>query len=126
MTGLSCVHPLPKLFATAWELNTSVIDTARATGTRTLPPEFYDLVCFGDLAERVAESLTKGDRVVVVGRLEEDRYTARDGTERTTAKLVADDIGASLRFATVKVERVGRTTPPEPEPEGYGYSEEPW
>jgi single-strand DNA-binding protein len=91
-----------------------------------LPPEFYDLVCFGDLAERVAESLKKGDRVVVVGRLEEDHYTARDGTERTTAKLVADDIGASLRFATLNVERVRRTTPPEPEPEGYGYSEEPF
>ena len=42
-----------------------------------LPTEFYDLVCFGELAEHVAECLHTGDRVVVVGRLEEDKYTGR-------------------------------------------------
>lgn len=88
-----------------------------------LPTEFYDLVCFGDLAEHVAESLSKGDRVVVVGRLEEDRYSAQDGTERTTTKLVADDIGVSLRFATVSVERIERKAPA-PSGGGYGFSQE--
>jgi single-strand DNA-binding protein len=113
---------------TAWASSGLAVNrrTRKDDGTfEDLLPEFYDLVCFGDLAEHVAESLTKGDRVVVAGRLEEDRYTARDGTERTTAKLVADDIGASLRFATLNVERVERTAPVR-KPDGYGYSEEPF
>jgi single-strand DNA-binding protein len=72
------------------------------------PPEFYDLVCFGDLAENVAQVLAKGTRVVCVGKLEADTWTQADGTERATHKLVCDDIGASLRFATVKVTRTER------------------
>ena len=94
-------------------------------GYEELPPEFYELVCFGDLAERVAECLAKGDRVVVTGRVETETWTGHDGTERTTRKLVADDVGASLRFAAVTVERTRRSGPSEPE-EGYGCSEEPF
>lgn len=91
-----------------------------------LPPEFYDLVCFGDLAEHVAECLHKGDRVVVVGRLEESSYSASDGTARTTTKLLADDIGASLRFATAQVTKVVRKSACASDSESYGFSEEPF
>lgn len=91
-----------------------------------LPTEFLDLVCFGDLAEHVAECLHKGDRVVVVGRFEESSYSASDGTERTTTKLLADDIGASLRFAALEVSKVIRTSASASDTESYGFSEEPF
>jgi single-strand DNA-binding protein len=76
-----------------------------------LPPEFYEIVCFGDLAENVATCLAKGDRVVVVGRVEKDTWTGRDGQCRTTQKIVADDIGTSLRRGTVEVNRTRRRGP---------------
>jgi single-strand DNA-binding protein len=79
-------------------------------GTWTdLPPEFFDVVAFGQLAESVAECLAKGDRVIVVGRLESETWTGRDGKERTTDKIVADEVGPSLRHGTVQVDRVART-----------------
>jgi single-strand DNA-binding protein len=90
-----------------------------------LPTEFYDLVCFGELAEHVAESLRKGDRVVAVGRIEEERWSGKDGSERTTTKLVAEEVGPSLRFATATVERTERKGPAAPATDN-GYSEEPW
>ena len=88
-----------------------------------LPAEFYELVCFGDLAEHVAECLSKGDRVVVTGRVETETWTGHDGTERTTTKLVADDLGVSLRFATVTLARTEHRSPADG---GYGCSEEPF
>lgn len=85
---------------------------------------FYDLVCFGDLAEHVA-NLTKGTRVVAYGKLETEEWTAKDGTERTTDKLIADEVGASLRFATVEVHRRSRQGPGETMG-GYDDDEEPF
>ena len=70
--------------------------------------EFYDLVCFGDLAEHVAECLAKGDRVIACGREEQETWTGRDGAERTTRKLLADDLGVSLRFGVARLERTER------------------
>lgn len=61
-------------------------------------PEFYDVVAFGSLAENACEVLHRGSRVVVVGRVEEDRWTGKDGHERITNKLIADAIGPDLRF----------------------------
>ena len=96
----------------AWTTTAIAVDRrARAEdGTwENLPPEFYDVVCFGDLAENVASSLSKGDRVVVVGKVEEQPWTGRDGVERIGRKLVADEIGASLRHGTVEVNRTTRS-----------------
>ncbi len=89
-----------------------------------LPAEFYQLTCFGDLAEHVAESLAEGDRVVASGKLELETWTGRDGTERTTTKLLADDIGPSLRFATATVNRVQRRGPSDAA--AYADGEEPF
>jgi single-strand DNA-binding protein len=69
---------------------------------------FFDIVCWRDLAENVALSLTKGARVVVTGRLEQRSWETEDGETRTKVELVADDIGASLRFATVDIHKVQR------------------
>ena len=59
-------------------------------------------------AENVAESLTKGTRVIVVGRLRQRSYE-KDGQTRTSYELDVDDIGPALRTAKAKIERVQRT-----------------
>ena len=76
-----------------------------------LPAEFYELVAFGDTAEHLAESLGKGDRVLATGRIEVDTWTTRDGEERTTTKLVCDEVGPSLRYTSVEVRRTARKGP---------------
>lgn len=73
---------------------------------------FFDAVCWRDLAEHVAESVTKGCRVVVVGRLEQREYEARDGSKRNVVEVVADEVAPSLRWATAEVTRAERTDRP--------------
>ncbi|HVB27381.1 MAG TPA: single-stranded DNA-binding protein [Mycobacteriales bacterium] len=89
------------------------------------PPEFFELVCFGDTASHVAESIGKGDRVIACGKVEEDTWTAKDGTERVAVKIVADEVGASLRFASVGVSRAERRTA-EGAPEDAPAEPDPW
>ena len=59
-------------------------------------------------AENVAESLTKGTRVIVSGRLRQRSYE-KDGEKRTTIELDVEEIGPSLRYATAKIAKVNRT-----------------
>ena len=59
-------------------------------------------------AENVAESLTKGTRVIVSGRLKQRSYETREGEKRTVMELEVEDVGPALRFATAKVNRVQR------------------
>ena len=61
-----------------------------------------------DAAENVAESLTKGTRVIVQGRLQQRSYTDREGNNRTSIELQVDEIGPSLRYATAKPTRTQR------------------
>ncbi|MGP9695366.1 single-stranded DNA-binding protein [Brachybacterium sp. AOP25-B2-12] len=61
-----------------------------------------------DAAENVAESLEKGARVVVQGRLKQRSYTDRDGNNRTSIDLDVDEVGPSLRYATAKPQRTQR------------------
>jgi len=69
---------------------------------------FFDVVTWRDLAENVALSLTKGMRVVVSGRLEQRSWETEEGDRRFKVEIVADEVGASLRFATVDVHRTER------------------
>jgi single-strand DNA-binding protein len=69
---------------------------------------FFDVVCWRELAENVALSLTRGARVVVSGRLEQRSWETDDGERRAKVEIVADDIGASLRFATTEIQKVER------------------
>ena len=69
---------------------------------------FFDVVCWRDLAENVALSLTKGMRVVVSGRLEQRSWETEDGEHRSKVEIVADEIGPSLRYATADVHRIER------------------
>jgi single-strand DNA-binding protein len=61
-----------------------------------------------DLAEHVAESLTKGQRVVATGRLKQRSYEDREGVKRTVVELDVDEIGPSLKYATAKVTKATR------------------
>ncbi|QZN87457.1 single-stranded DNA-binding protein [Cellulomonas sp. C5510] len=61
-----------------------------------------------EAAENVAESLTKGTRVVVVGNLVQRSYETREGEKRTAYELQVQEIGPSLRYATAKVTRTQR------------------
>lgn len=60
-------------------------------------------------AEHVAESLTRGARVIVQGRLKQRSYEDRDGVRRTVYELDVDDVGPSLKNATATVTKAGRT-----------------
>lgn len=59
------------------------------------------------LAENVAESLTRGSRVLVQGRLRQRSYETKEGEKRTVFELEVDEVGPSLKFATAKVDKAG-------------------
>lgn len=61
-------------------------------------------------AENVAESLTKGTRVIVQGRLKSRSYETREGEKRTVFEIDVEEVGPSLRSATAKVNRASRST----------------
>lgn len=61
-----------------------------------------------EAAENVAESLTRGSRVIVSGRLKQRSYETREGEKRTVVELEVDEIGPSLRYATAKVNKANR------------------
>ena len=102
---------------------------------------FFDCVCWGDLGTNVADSLGKGDRVIISGRLEQRSWETADGDKRSKIEIVADEIGPSLRWATAQVTKNERRGPGESAPAprqaaaatasadqggGYGFDEEPF
>jgi single-strand DNA-binding protein len=60
-------------------------------------------------AENVAESLTRGTRVVVTGRLKQRSFETKEGEKRTVIEMDVEDVGPALRYATAKVTRVQRS-----------------
>lgn len=69
---------------------------------------FLSCNCWRQMAENVAESLTKGMRVIVNGRLKQRSYENRDGENRTVFEIEVDEIGPSLKYATANVTRIPR------------------
>lgn len=70
------------------------------------PTEFHHVKVFGSLAENIAESLHKGDRVVVTGETATREFTPKGANEKVTVvDIVADMVGASLQWATVTITR---------------------
>lgn len=69
---------------------------------------WFNITVFNDLGENVAQSLTKGDRVIVVGRMEDNSWTDDEGKVHPRMELVADDVAPSLRWATAQVEKIKR------------------
>src|SRR5215467_7156267 len=70
---------------------------------------FFNVVAWRQLAENAGSSLQKGSRVTVTGRLEQRSWETEQGEKRSVTEIVADDIAASLRFATVEIHKVERT-----------------
>ena len=72
-------------------------------------PLFLACNIWRDAAEHVAESLQRGARVIVQGRLRQRSYETREGEKRTVYELEVDEIGPSLRYATAKVQKMTRS-----------------
>jgi single-strand DNA-binding protein len=66
---------------------------------------FFKVNVWRGQAEHLADSLSKGDRVMVTGRLRQRSWETPEGERRSVAEIEADEVGASLKFATAKVER---------------------
>ena len=73
----------------------------RRKSSGEVEPHLFDVACFGELAENVASSVEKGDRLIVFGTLNHQRWQADDGSNRSRVKVYADDVAISLRGATV-------------------------
>jgi len=72
-------------------------------------PLFLSCTVWRQAAEHVAESLQRGTRVIVSGRLRQRSYETREGEKRTVIELEVDEIGPSLRYATAKVQKMSRS-----------------
>jgi single-strand DNA-binding protein len=79
------------------------------SGRREQEASFFTVIVWRDQAEHAAQSLSKGSRVVVVGRLQQRSWTAEDGSARSTVEVVADELGPSLRWATATTARTTRS-----------------
>lgn len=82
---------------------------------------FLKCNCWRQLAENVSETITRGMRILVQGRLKQRSFETRDGEKRTVIELDVDDIGPSLRNATAKVNKVDRHGAPQSPP-----ANDPW
>lgn len=71
---------------------------------------FLDVVCWAQLAENVAESLEKGTRVIVTGRVQMRSWETAEGDKRSKIEIVADDVGPALKWATTVVTRNERSS----------------
>lgn len=70
---------------------------------------FFDVTSWREMAENVAESVQKGTRVIVTGRLEQRSWETNDGEKRSKIEIVADEVGPSLRYATAGVTKNERS-----------------
>jgi single-strand DNA-binding protein len=81
---------------------------------------FFTAILWREYAENVAESLRRGDRVLVTGRLSSRSYEAQDGTTRWVTEIQAEEICPSLRWAQAKVRKVTRKHEQQPVPATVG------
>ncbi len=86
-----------------------------------------------EAAENVAESLTRGSRVIVTGRLKQRSFETREGEKRTVVEVEVDEVGPSLRYATAKVNKASRgggggggNSRPAPSGGGNAPADDPW
>jgi len=103
---------------------------------------FFDVTAWNQMAENIGETITKGMRVVVYGRLDQRSWETQDGDKRSKVEIVADEVAPSLRWATAEVHRNprdgdgggfrsaggagGASRPVSNEPPAYDPNEEPF
>jgi single-strand DNA-binding protein len=73
-------------------------------------PLFLSCTVWRQAAENVTESLQRGARVIVSGRLRQRSYETKEGEKRTVMELEVDEVGPSLRYATAKVQKMSRSS----------------
>ena len=102
---------------------------------------FFDVTCWAQLGQNVSDTLVKGSRAIVTGRLEQRSWETDQGEKRSKVEIIADEVGPSLRWATAEITRNerreadgsgpsgggggGRAVPNEA-PAGYDPNEEPF
>jgi single-stranded DNA-binding protein len=79
-----------------------------ASGRREQEASFYAVIVWRDQAEHAVESLSRGSRVMVVGRLQQRSWTDQDGSARSTVEVLAEEPGPSRRWATATPSRAAR------------------
>jgi single-strand DNA-binding protein len=79
------------------------------SGRREQEASFFTVIVWRDQAEHAAQSLAKGSRVLVVGRLQQRTWTDQDGSARSLVEVVAEELGPSLRWATAITTRATRS-----------------
>ena len=89
-------------------------------------PLFMSCSAWRDMAENIAESLSKGARVVVTGRLRLSRWETPEGEKRQAFQLDVEDVGASLKYARAKVMKLTRQTAPGSGPAAAATPDDPW
>lgn len=72
---------------------------------------FFDVTCWRDLADNVSESVSKGDRVLIMGKLELQTWETPEGDKRSKIHIVADEVGAAMRWATVQITKTEKRGP---------------
>ena len=102
---------------------------------------FFDITCWAQLGQIVSDTLVKGSRAIVTGRLEQRSWETDQGDKRSKVEIIADEVGPSLRWATAEISKNerregdapagggggGSTRPvPNPAPAGYDPAEEPF
>jgi single-strand DNA-binding protein len=100
---------------------------------------FFDITCWAQLGQNVADTLVKGSRAIVTGRLEQRSWETDQGDKRSKVEIIADEVGPSLRWATAEITRnerregdapAGGGGAPRPvqnqAPAGYDPAEEPF
>ena len=108
--------------------NISVADSRRyqdRNGEWQEDTSFFRGTCWRDMAENVAESLTKGARVIISGRLRQRTWETNEGEKRSVVELDIQEIGPSLRWATASVTRTPRAGAGESDSYGGGGSTPP-
>ncbi|MBJ7381083.1 MAG: single-stranded DNA-binding protein [Acidimicrobiia bacterium] len=80
----------------------------KQTNEREERTSFFNVIVWGEMADHCSESLQKGNRVIVSGRLEQRSWETEQGEKRSIVEIAADEIGPSLRWATAEVKRTER------------------
>jgi single-strand DNA-binding protein len=113
ITGHLVQDPELRFTATGTPItNFSVADNRRRQDRTTAEwqetTSYFDVVAWSDLAQNVAESLKRGSRVTVTGRLEQRNWETTQGDQRSKVEIHALDVSASLRYATVEITKTNR------------------
>ncbi len=86
---------------------------------------FFRCTAWREMAEQVAETVTKGMRLIVHGRFKTRQYE-KDGQTRTSVEIEVEEVGPSLRYATAKVQKMQRSGGDRGQQSGGGFGDDPW